>query len=106
MRWLLVLVVIGWAGSASADLLDDDPYGRFGSALRRIDEVQADWMINPPPADADEARIHSYYNQIQERDEARRRLQKDAEFRLRKLEERQEERERGDLWRDRDSRWP
>ena len=106
MRLLLILVVIGFAGSASADLLDDDPYGHFRGSQRKTDEMRADWMIIPPPSDADEATLNSYYIEVEERDEARRRLQKDAEFRLRKLEERQEELERRDLWQDRDSCWP
>jgi hypothetical protein len=93
MKTLLLPILLCLAIPARADHLDD-PYGGFGSSQRKFDEIMANSPIGPPPVDGDEAALRSYFYELEDREDARWRLQRDAEIRLHELEERQEEMER------------
>jgi len=90
MRTFVLLILLSLSIPARADFFDD-PYGTLGSSQRTFDEMIASGSIRPPPIDADENDLRHYFNELEERDDARWRLQRDAEMRVRKLEERQEE---------------
>lgn len=90
MRTLALLILLSFSLPAFGDHLDD-PYRGFGSSQRRFDEIMANSPLGPPPVDGDEATVRSYFYELEDRENARWRLQRDAEVRLHELEERQEE---------------